>query len=58
MANAVDYWTLVEPIWLPLNRSWDDPEKFVRKYLDGLYQKKEAGPFPYFTLGCLEIERP
>jgi hypothetical protein len=32
MANAVDYWTLVEPIWLPLNRTWNDPEKFVRKF--------------------------
>lgn len=32
MPNAVDYWTLVEPVWLPLNRTWDDPEKFVRKY--------------------------
>jgi hypothetical protein len=33
MANAVDYWTLVEPIWLPLNRSWDEgPEKFVRRF--------------------------
>lgn len=33
MANAVDYWTLVEPVWLPLNQSWDDgPEKFVRRF--------------------------
>ena|ERR1700722_17639006 len=32
MAKAVYYWTLVEPIWMPLNRSWEDPEKFVRKY--------------------------
>jgi hypothetical protein len=32
MANAVDCWTLVEPIWLPLNQTWDDPEKFVRKF--------------------------
>src|SRR5262249_28683463 len=32
MAKAVDYWTLIEPIWLPLNHSWDDPEKFIRKY--------------------------
>jgi hypothetical protein len=32
MGKAVDYWTLVEPVWLPLNRTWDDPEKFVRKY--------------------------
>jgi hypothetical protein len=31
--KPVDYWTLVEPIWLPLNRSWDDgPEKFVRRF--------------------------
>jgi hypothetical protein len=27
------YWSLVEPIWLPLNRSWDDgPEEFVRRF--------------------------
>jgi hypothetical protein len=32
MAKAVDYWTLVEPIWLPLNCSWDNPEKFVRSF--------------------------
>jgi hypothetical protein len=28
-------------------------------FFDGMYMKKEPGPFPYvFTLGCLEIERP
>jgi hypothetical protein len=28
------YWSLVEPVWLPLNRSWDDgPEEFVRLFL-------------------------
>jgi len=32
MAKAVDYWTLVEPVWLPLNRCWDSPEKFVRRF--------------------------
>jgi hypothetical protein len=32
MAKAVEYWTLVEPIWLPLNRTWEDTEKFVRKF--------------------------
>jgi hypothetical protein len=33
MADAVDYWTLVEPVWLPLNLTWDEgPEKFVRRY--------------------------
>jgi hypothetical protein len=32
MSKAVDYWMLVEPIWLALNSSWDDPKKFVRKY--------------------------
>lgn len=33
MAEAVDYWTLVEPVWLPLNRSWDDgPDEFVRLF--------------------------
>ena len=27
------YWSLVEPVWLPLNRSWDDgPEEFVRRF--------------------------
>ena len=32
MAKHVDYWKLVEPVWLPLNRCWDDPIKFVRKF--------------------------
>jgi hypothetical protein len=33
MAKAVDYWTQVEPVWLPLNRSWDEgPEGFVRRF--------------------------
>ena len=32
MANPVDYWTLVEPIWLPLNGSWNDTETFVRMF--------------------------
>jgi hypothetical protein len=33
MAKAIDYWTLVEPVWLPLNRSWDDgPQRFVRRF--------------------------
>src|SRR5215471_12027473 len=32
MAKVVDYWTVVEPVWLPLNRTWEDPEKFVRRY--------------------------
>jgi hypothetical protein len=33
MPEAVDYWTLVEPVWLPLNRSWDGgPERFVRRF--------------------------
>ena len=33
MAKGIDYWSLVEPVWLPLNRSWDDgPEKFVRRF--------------------------
>ena len=28
-------------------------------FFDGLYPKKDAGPFPYvFTLGCLEMARP
>ncbi|HEU4387328.1 MAG TPA: hypothetical protein VFV34_05990 [Blastocatellia bacterium] len=28
-------------------------------FFDGIYMKKEPGPFPYaFTLGCLEIPRP
>lgn len=31
---SADYWSLVEPYWLPLNRAWDDgPEAFVRKFL-------------------------
>jgi Domain of unknown function (DUF4375) len=33
MAEVVDYWTLVGPVWLPLNRSWDDgPDEFVRLF--------------------------
>lgn len=24
MAKAVYYWTLIEPVWLELNRSWDE----------------------------------
>ena len=45
--------------WKPsLQYGETDPNKmFV--FFDGLYAKKEPGPFPYaFTLGCLEIERP
>jgi hypothetical protein len=33
MARTIDYWTLVEPVWLRLNRSWDDgPEAFIRRF--------------------------
>jgi hypothetical protein len=33
MADPVDYWTLVEPVWLSLNRAWDEgPEEFVRRF--------------------------
>lgn len=33
MAKALHYWSLIEPFWLPLNRSWDDgPDGFVRHY--------------------------
>ena len=32
MAKVVESWSLVEPIWLPLNRSWDDAEEFVRRF--------------------------
>jgi hypothetical protein len=45
--------------WKPSLRYGEtDPNKmFV--FFDGLYAKKDPGPFPYvFTLGCLEIERP
>ncbi len=29
------YWSLVEPVWLPLNRSWDDgPDEFLRQFRD------------------------
>jgi hypothetical protein len=32
MSNG-DYWSLVEPIWLPLNESWDlEPREFVRRF--------------------------
>jgi hypothetical protein len=31
--TGVDYWSLVEPVWLPLNLTWDDgPEEFVRQF--------------------------
>jgi hypothetical protein len=45
--------------WKPsLQYGETDPNKmFV--FFNGMYVKKEPGPFPYaFTLGCLEIERP
>jgi hypothetical protein len=45
--------------WKPALRYGEtDPSKmFV--FFDGLYLKKDPGPFPYvFTLGCLEIPRP
>ena len=30
MAKGIDYRSLIEPVWLQLNRSWDDgPEEFV-----------------------------
>ena len=30
---GIDYWSLIEPVWLKLNRSWDDgPEEFVRRF--------------------------
>lgn len=33
MTKGMDYWSLIEPFWLPLNRSWDDgPEAFVRLF--------------------------
>ncbi len=28
---ATDHWSLVEPVWLRLNKTWDDPEEFVRR---------------------------
>ena len=29
----MDYWTLIEPVWLSLNRSWDKgPQAFVRRF--------------------------
>lgn len=31
--TRIAYWSLIEPVWLKLNRSWDDgPEKFVRLF--------------------------
>jgi hypothetical protein len=33
MAKAVHYWTLIEPVWLSLNRNWDDgAQKFLRQF--------------------------
>ena len=41
MTKPVDYWSLVEPVWLPLNSTWGDPEKFVREFRR---VRAEAGP--------------
>jgi hypothetical protein len=31
--SPVDYWTLVEPVWLPLNSAWEDgPYEFVSQF--------------------------
>jgi hypothetical protein len=31
--TGIDYWSLIEPVWLQLNGSWDDgPEEFVRLF--------------------------
>jgi hypothetical protein len=31
--TGLDYWSLVEPVWLPLNQSWDDsPAELVRLF--------------------------
>jgi Domain of unknown function (DUF4375) len=33
MAEVQGYWSLVEPVWISLNRSWDDgPEAFLRLF--------------------------
>jgi hypothetical protein len=30
---GINYWSLIEPVWLKLNESWDDgPEEFVRVF--------------------------
>jgi len=31
--SSIDYWSLIEPVWLPLNESWsDDPGEFLRAF--------------------------
>ena len=31
--TGIDYWSLIEPVWLKLNESWEDgPEEFVRVF--------------------------
>jgi hypothetical protein len=30
--KPVDYWTLIEPVWLRLNYTWDDLDLFVREF--------------------------
>jgi len=33
MAQDINYWSLIEPVWLPLNVAWDEgPDEFVRLY--------------------------
>lgn len=33
MSEALNYWTLVESVWLPLNLSWDDgPDEFIERF--------------------------
>jgi hypothetical protein len=45
--------------WKPSLRYSETDSNKMFVFFDGMYLKKETGPFPYvFTLGCLEVERP
>lgn len=45
--------------WKPSLRYGETSSDKMFVFFDGLYAKKEGGPFPYvFTLGCLEMQRP
>jgi hypothetical protein len=45
--------------WKPSLQYGEADPNLMFVFFDGLYQKKEPGPFPFvFTLGCLEIPRP
>lgn len=45
--------------WKPSVQYSETGEERMFVFFDGIYRKKEDGPFPFvFTLGCLEVARP